>query len=130
MLARGAMTPTERAAEAGVEGDMPTVSMPAAELFGVWAVAAAAAEARGAAPSAIISIGDCDPAAAALDEATSPRLQMRRLLRGARALATQWLGVSVPREANGDADRLSHPRGGRRGPQRGLGSTNGTHPGI
>eukprot|EP00965_Chrysotila_dentata_P110356 3645918-Pleurochrysis_carterae.AAC.1 len=34
---------------------------------------------------------------------------MRRLLQGARALATQWLGVSVPREANGEADRLSHP---------------------
>eukprot|EP00965_Chrysotila_dentata_P111857 3699337-Pleurochrysis_carterae.AAC.1 len=34
---------------------------------------------------------------------------MRRLLRGARGLAQQWLGVSVPREANGDADRLSHP---------------------
>eukprot|EP00965_Chrysotila_dentata_P222398 6192947-Pleurochrysis_carterae.AAC.2 len=52
MLARGAMTSAERAAEAEVEGDMPTVSMPAAELFGAWAVAAAAAEARGAAPSA------------------------------------------------------------------------------
>eukprot|EP00965_Chrysotila_dentata_P093696 3096898-Pleurochrysis_carterae.AAC.1 len=34
---------------------------------------------------------------------------MRRLLRGARGLAQQWLGVSVPSEANGDADRLSHP---------------------
>eukprot|EP00965_Chrysotila_dentata_P039284 1305550-Pleurochrysis_carterae.AAC.1 len=34
---------------------------------------------------------------------------MRRILRGARGLCTQWLGVSVPREANGDADRLSHP---------------------
>eukprot|EP00965_Chrysotila_dentata_P014638 484767-Pleurochrysis_carterae.AAC.3 len=28
---------------------------------------------------------------------------------GGRALTAQWLGVSVPREANGDADRLSHP---------------------
>eukprot|EP00965_Chrysotila_dentata_P116831 3861483-Pleurochrysis_carterae.AAC.1 len=34
---------------------------------------------------------------------------MRTLLRGARALCQQWLAVSVPREANGDADRLSHP---------------------
>eukprot|EP00965_Chrysotila_dentata_P162522 5366564-Pleurochrysis_carterae.AAC.1 len=29
--------------------------------------------------------------------------------RGARTLMSQWLGVSVPREENGDADRLSHP---------------------
>eukprot|EP00965_Chrysotila_dentata_P168573 5567148-Pleurochrysis_carterae.AAC.1 len=34
---------------------------------------------------------------------------MRRVLRGARGLCSQWLGVSVPREAKGDADRLSHP---------------------
>eukprot|EP00965_Chrysotila_dentata_P113932 3767249-Pleurochrysis_carterae.AAC.1 len=34
---------------------------------------------------------------------------MRRVLRGARGLCAQWLAVSVPREANGDADRLSHP---------------------
>eukprot|EP00965_Chrysotila_dentata_P092386 3049192-Pleurochrysis_carterae.AAC.1 len=34
---------------------------------------------------------------------------MRELLRGARLLTSQWLAVSVPREANGDADRLSHP---------------------
>eukprot|EP00965_Chrysotila_dentata_P192162 6175008-Pleurochrysis_carterae.AAC.1 len=34
---------------------------------------------------------------------------MRELLRGARRLTSQWLAVSVSREANGDADRLSHP---------------------
>eukprot|EP00965_Chrysotila_dentata_P155386 5133543-Pleurochrysis_carterae.AAC.1 len=34
---------------------------------------------------------------------------MRALLRGARDLTSQWLAVAVPREANGDADRLSHP---------------------
>eukprot|EP00965_Chrysotila_dentata_P156658 5175900-Pleurochrysis_carterae.AAC.1 len=34
---------------------------------------------------------------------------MRALLRGARALTSQWLAVAVPREANTDADRLSHP---------------------
>eukprot|EP00965_Chrysotila_dentata_P127966 4231534-Pleurochrysis_carterae.AAC.1 len=83
--------------------------MPAAELFSCWAVAAAVAAARGAAPRAIISVGDCDPAASAIDAATSPRPQMRRLLRGARELCAQWLAVSVPREANADADRLSHP---------------------
>eukprot|EP00965_Chrysotila_dentata_P105899 3497923-Pleurochrysis_carterae.AAC.1 len=35
---------------------------------------------------------------------------MREVLRGARSLTAQWLAVSVPREANTDADRLSHPR--------------------
>ena len=34
---------------------------------------------------------------------------MRSLLRVARRYAAQWLGVAVPREANLDADILSHP---------------------
>eukprot|EP00965_Chrysotila_dentata_P105989 3500078-Pleurochrysis_carterae.AAC.1 len=66
--------------------------MPAAELFGCWAVVAAVAEVRGGPPRAVIAVGDCDPAAAALDAATSPRAQMRRILRGARSLCSQWLG--------------------------------------
>eukprot|EP00965_Chrysotila_dentata_P098968 3273327-Pleurochrysis_carterae.AAC.1 len=61
--------------------------MPAAELFGSWAVAAAAVRARRETPRAIIAIGDCDPAAAALEAATSPKRQMRTLLRGARGLS-------------------------------------------
>eukprot|EP00965_Chrysotila_dentata_P172491 5691830-Pleurochrysis_carterae.AAC.1 len=65
--------------------------MPAAELFGCWAVVAATAEACGEAPRAIIAIGDCDPAASAIDAATSPQAQMRRVLRGARGLCAQWL---------------------------------------
>eukprot|EP00965_Chrysotila_dentata_P128898 4261691-Pleurochrysis_carterae.AAC.1 len=112
MLQRSAATRAERGAElraAGWTEPLPTVSMPAAELFGCWAVAAAVAAASNEAPRAVIAIGDCDPAAAALDAATSPRAQMRSVLRGARGLCAQWLGVSVPREANGDADRLSHP---------------------
>ena len=34
---------------------------------------------------------------------------MRALLAHARRVTEQWLAVSVPREANLDADRLSHP---------------------
>eukprot|EP00965_Chrysotila_dentata_P111616 3690416-Pleurochrysis_carterae.AAC.1 len=34
---------------------------------------------------------------------------MRELLGQARRLTSQWLAVSVPRDANVDADRLSHP---------------------
>ena len=63
----------------------------------------------GRAPTAVYSVGDCDPAAGALNAAASGNPQMRALLRPARRLASQWLGVSVPREANSDADRLSHP---------------------
>eukprot|EP00965_Chrysotila_dentata_P106148 3506078-Pleurochrysis_carterae.AAC.1 len=83
--------------------------MPAAELFGIEAVARAAASAAGTAVAAVISVGDCQPAAAAVNAATSGTAQMRALLQSARALTKQWLAVAVPREANGDADRLSHP---------------------
>eukprot|EP00965_Chrysotila_dentata_P078806 2598773-Pleurochrysis_carterae.AAC.1 len=34
---------------------------------------------------------------------------MRTLLAGARTLTPHWLAVSVARDANVDADRLSHP---------------------
>jgi hypothetical protein len=35
---------------------------------------------------------------------------MRGLLLEARKLTRQWLAVSIPREYNLDADRLSHPK--------------------
>jgi len=83
--------------------------MPAAETFGQWAVAEAHAAATGKRPSAVTAVGDCDPAAAALNAGASGRPQMRRLVRGARALCPHWLAVSVSRDLNLDADRLSHP---------------------
>ena len=85
----------------------PLLSMPAAELFTTWAVAEAAAPAKPF--TAVIAVGDCDPAADALDAASSATPQMGALLACARERAKQWLGVSVPREWNLDADRLSHP---------------------
>eukprot|EP00965_Chrysotila_dentata_P102255 3376167-Pleurochrysis_carterae.AAC.1 len=96
-LRRSAMTGAERAAEAAqYEGELelPQLSMPAAELFGTWAVAAAAAHAMGQTPRAVIAVGDCDPAAGALNAATSRVRQMRTLLAGARALTPHWLAVS------------------------------------
>ena len=97
---------------AAAEGDRSAkeawgMSMPAAELFGALAIAAAVAEARGVLPSAIFAVGDCDPAVGAINAGTSGNPQMRSLLQGSRA--TRWLAVSVPRESNVDADRLSHP---------------------
>eukprot|EP00965_Chrysotila_dentata_P004000 129978-Pleurochrysis_carterae.AAC.1 len=44
---------------------MARLSMPAAELFGIWAVARATASATAQRPTAVLSIGDCQPAAAA-----------------------------------------------------------------
>ena len=85
----------------------PLLSMPAAELFATWAVAEAAASTKPF--TAVIAVGDCDPAADALDAASSATPQMSALLARARQSAKQWLGVSVPREWNLDADRLSHP---------------------
>ena len=85
--------------------------MPAAELFTAWALAEAVFGDASLAGSvaALIAVGDCEPAAAALNAASSPTPQMDHLLAAARALARQWLGVAVPREWNLDADRLSHP---------------------
>eukprot|EP00965_Chrysotila_dentata_P260585 6213957-Pleurochrysis_carterae.AAC.1 len=70
------------------------LSTPVTELFDAWAVAEAVDTAlRGASRTAVIAVGDCDPAAAALNSASSNA-----------AVA----GGTVPREANGDANRLSH----------------------
>ena len=85
------------------------MSMPAAELFGAWAVPQAAIDA-GMLSGPVYAVCDCDPAVGALNAARSSVPQMRELVRAARQMTPQWLAVSVPREANIDADRLSHPR--------------------
>ena len=88
------------------------LAMPAAELFASWAVAVTAARAAGMMPcqiGAVANVTDCAPAALALDAASSGSPQMLLLLQHARRLTKQWMGVPVPREANKDADRLSHP---------------------
>ena len=87
------------------------LSMPAAELFTGWAVLEAARDAATLEGGirAVIAVGDCAPAAAALNAASSPVPQMDALLAAARAVTRQWLGVAIPREWNVDADRLSHP---------------------
>ena len=90
----------------------PMLSMPAAELFGKVLMAATAADVLSAAGDFLVAataIGDCAPAAAALNSAASPNAQIRCLLAWARGVTSQWLAVAVPREANLDADRLSHP---------------------
>ena len=104
-LAEAKRRPAERTAGA------PALSMPAAELFTGWAVLEAARDAATLEGGirAVIAVGDCAPAAAALNAASSPVPQMDALLAAARAVTRQWLGVAIPREWNVDADRLSHP---------------------
>ena len=81
--------------------------MPAAELVVPWALAQAVSARQPIA--AVVAIGDCAPAAGALNAASSSVPQMAELVRAARELVPQWLGVAVPREHNMDPDRLSHP---------------------
>ena len=97
-----------RAAAAGESGE-PALSMPAAELFGSVAIASAVSAAIGSSPSAVHAITDCAPAASVINSTTSGIHQLRRIIRIARACAPLWLGIAIPREANVDADRLSHP---------------------
>ena len=80
------------------------LSMPAAELFATWATAEAAIVCKPA--TAVIAVGDCDPAAGAIDAASSGVAAVSELLTAMRARIKFWLGVSVPREWNLDADRL------------------------
>ena len=83
--------------------------MPAAELFGSIAVATVVASVIDSPATAVHAVTDCDPAAAALNAATSGVPQIRHILASAGACSPQWLAILVPREANVDADRLSHP---------------------
>jgi hypothetical protein len=87
----------------------PTFSMPAAELFGALAVPRAAAAALGVQPTAVYAIGNCQPAIGVINRASSGCSQMHAIVTGSRSWCAQWLAVHVPREANVDADRLSHP---------------------
>ena len=105
-------------AERARSHDIPACSMPLAELFGPWAMAAAVAEGVGddglrpwrpCPASAVISVVDCAPAAAVLTSATSAGAQLRSLVTAIRRDSRQWLAAAVPRELNCDADTLSHP---------------------
>ena len=88
---------------------LPALSITAAELFAAWAVACAVRLASGVPFSAIISIGDNDGTAADLNSLSAGTPQLRLLVESVMASHDVWLGVSVPRDANSDADVLSHP---------------------
>jgi hypothetical protein len=87
----------------------PSLSMPCAEAFGGWVLPCAVAAATRLDISAVVAVGDCEPAAAAYNKASSSVPQIAAILLAMRELTTQWLGVAVRRDFNFDADRLSHP---------------------
>ena len=113
-LAHAAAPRAERTSAHGVAA----CSMPLAELFGPWAMAAAVTDGvdtdgyrpwPACATDAVISVVDCAPAAAVLTAATSGGAQLRSLVVAARGEIRHWLAAAVPREWNCDADTLSHP---------------------
>ena len=83
------------------------LSMPAAELFAALAVPLAVA--RSVTCHTVFAVGDCAPAAGAVDAMHSRTPQVRSIVAEASATGWSWVSAKVPREANLDADRLSHP---------------------
>ena len=96
-----------RLRDTGHASALPHLSMPAAELFA--SVVLPRAFARVTAHSRTFAIGDCGPAVGTIDAMHSGNPQMRCILQAVYATAGTWVSVKVPREANLDADRLSHP---------------------
>ena len=88
---------------------VPMLGMPGAELFGNVAIVDSIQRATGASGAIVYAIGDCEPAAAALNSGAGRTPQMRALTDWASEVGAAWLGVAVPREENTDADLLSHP---------------------
>ena len=83
--------------------------MPAAELFGSWAVAEAVQEELHRRFEAVLAVGDCKPAARAVTLAKSRSSTMRPLLKAMPFETQDYVGVWVPREYNTTGDTLSHP---------------------
>ena len=86
----------------------PSCSMPAAEVFGTWAVAETIRQ-QGGAFDAVIAVTDCKPAGAVITSARSKSRVMRHLVTAMQGTSQSWLAAHVLRQWNSDADLLSHP---------------------
>ena len=106
-LAASSCEAQARLRDTGHASALPHLSMPAAELFA--SVVLPRAFARVSSHSRTFAIGDCGPAVGTIDAMHSGNTQMRCILQAVHATAGTWVSVKVPREANLDADRLSHP---------------------
>jgi hypothetical protein len=91
--------------------DAPSLSLPAGELFGMWAVPLAAAELHGEPEilRSITAVGDCDPAARCIARGAGRTRVMGGLVQLLNQTTGDCLPVAIPRRLNFDADRLSHP---------------------
>ena len=96
-----------RLREAGHASALPHLSMPAAELFASAALPLAVA--RTSSVSSTCAVGDCGPAVGTIRAMHSGNAQMRAILEAIQSMDVPFISVKVPREANQDADRLSHP---------------------
>ena len=85
----------------------PHLSMPAAELFAQALLPIMVS--RLIRCDTVYAVGDCGPAVGVIDSLHSRNPQMRAVLHMPASLHCSWVGVKVPREANRDPDRLSHP---------------------
>jgi hypothetical protein len=92
---------------AGAAAAAPSLPMPAAELFVQMLLPVLVA--RHATVRRVFAVGDCQPAVTTVNTLHSGNPRMRRLADAAREQPWAWLGVHVTRDANVDADRLSHP---------------------
>ena len=94
--------------EAGHASALPHLSMPAAELFASAVLPLAVA--RTVSVSSTYAVGDCGPAVGTISAMHSGNGQMRAILEAIQSMDMPFISVKVPREANLDADRLSHPK--------------------
>ena len=92
---------------AGSAAQQPWCSTPVAELFGVAVLPRLVARLERVAR--VYAVGDCEAAARAYSASHSGNPKMRAILPLARDTSRHCVGVHVPREANVDCDRLSHP---------------------
>ena len=111
-FARAALLAASSQAEASLRDQLsphaqPHLSMPAAELFAQALLPVMMA--RLLRCDTVFAVGDCGPAVGVVDALHSRNPQMRAVLELPAGLESSWVGVKVPREANRDPDRLSHP---------------------
>jgi hypothetical protein len=85
----------------------PSLAMPSAELFAQ--VILPVALSRLAACACVYAVGDCQPSSGVVAALHSGNAQMRLLVQEGARQPWTWVSAHVQREANRDADRLSHP---------------------
>ena len=102
-------TMARAAARRAEQGDGPSFSMPAAELFGSRLLGRLVERHTGRVATVEVAVSDCKPAVGVLNKTSSPSALMRAVLEFGSGGAPPCYGVWVPRDLNTDADLLSHP---------------------